>query len=134
MPLSLQADQAPCRRIRVLVVDTHAAVRHAIAAFVTAVEDMEMAGEAANGEGALCLCARSQPDVVLMAITMPGMSAAETTRAIQERWPPIRVVGMSTFQEEDQVPEVLRAGAVSYLLKDVSGEELARAIRRAYAV
>ena len=129
----LQCDNVQHQRIRVLVVDVHAAVRHAVATFVGAFDDMELAGEAASGEEALRLCDISRPDVVLMAITMPGLSAAETTRTIQERWPPIRVVGMSTFQEEEQVPEMLRAGAVSYLLKNVSAEELARTIRRAYA-
>jgi NarL family two-component system response regulator LiaR len=130
---SSQCNDMPCRRIRVLVVDEHAAVRHAMATFVAALDDMELAGEAPDGEAALGLCADCRPDVVLLGMTMPGMSAAETVRAMHERWPPIRVVGMSTFQEEEQMPEMLRAGAVSCLLKDVSGEELAGAIRRACA-
>jgi len=132
LPLS-ECRSAPRAPIRVLVVDEHAAVRHAMANMVTSLDDMELAGEAATGEEALRLCASSRPDVVLMAITMHGMSAVEATRAIQEGWPPIRVLGMSTFQEEDQVPGVLEAGAVGYLLKNVTAEELACTIRRTHA-
>ena len=132
LPLS-ECDSAACRPIRVLVVDEHAAVRHAMANLVTSLDDMELAGEAATGEEALRLCARTQPDVVLMAITMHGMSAAEATRTMQKRWPPIQVLGMSTFQEEDQVSGMLQAGAAGYLLKNVTAEELACTIRRTYA-
>jgi NarL family two-component system response regulator LiaR len=130
---SSECNDLSCRRIRVLVVDGHAAARHAIATFVAAQDDMELAGEAADGEEALGLCACSRPDVVLLGVTLPGLSAAETTHALRERWPLIQVVAMSTFQEEERVPEVLRAGAVTYLLKDVSGEELTHAVRRACA-
>lgn len=128
-----ERDSASRRPIRVLVVDEHAAVRHAIANLVTLLDDMELAGEAASGEEALHLCASGRPDVVLIALTMRGMSAAEATRAIRESWPPIRVLVMSTFQEEDQVPGVLEAGAVGYLLKNVTADELAWSIRKTYA-
>lgn len=128
-----ECDDAPYRPIRVLVVDEHAAVRHAMANLITSLDDMELAGEAASGAEALRLCASHRPDVVLMAITMRGMSAAEATRTIKKRWPPIRVLGMSTFQEEDQVVGVLRAGAMGYLLKNVTAEELAGTIRRTHA-
>jgi len=104
-----------------------------MATFVTAFDDMELAGEAADGEEALRLCGSQSPDIVLMAITMPGMSGAEITRAIRKRWPATRVIGMSTFQEEDQVPDVMRAGAVDWLLKNVSADDLAHTIRQAYA-
>jgi NarL family two-component system response regulator LiaR len=104
-----------------------------MARFITALDDMELSGEAADGEEALRLCARSHPDVVLMAVIMPGMPAVEIIRAIRQQWPPTRVLGMSTFQQEERVSEVLRAGAVGYLLKNVSAEELARTIRRACA-
>jgi NarL family two-component system response regulator LiaR len=133
VPPSLAYNDLKCRPIRVLVVDGHAAVRHTMARFITALDDMELSGEAADGEEALRLCARSHPDVILMAVIMPGMPAAEIIRTIRQQWPPIRVLGMSTFQEEERVPEMLRAGAVGYLLKNVSAEELARTIRRACA-
>ena len=133
MQPSPQSGERPNRRIRVLVVDAHPAVRHAVATIVGAGADMELAGEAASGEDALCLCDGCSPDVVLLALSLPGLSAAQTTRIIRERWPLVQVVGMSTFQEEERVPEVLRAGAVGYLLKNVSAEELAGSIRGAVA-
>jgi NarL family two-component system response regulator LiaR len=132
LQLSSQSGNTPHQRIRVLVVDDHAAARHAMATCVAATDDMELLGEASSGEEALRLCAGSRPDVVLMAIVMPGMSGADTTRAISTRWPPIRVLGMSTFQEEDLVQELLRAGAVGYMLKNVSAEDLAGGIRSAW--
>jgi len=128
-----ECDSVASRRIRVLVADHHSAARHAMATCVTAFDDMELAGEAADGEEAIRLCGSQSPDIVLMAITMPGMSGAEITRAILERWPATRVIGMSTFQEEDQVPDVMRAGAVDWLLKNVSADDLAHTIRRAYS-
>ena len=129
---SSQSSDVLHRRIRVLVVDDHAAARHAMATCVTATDDMELTGEAASGEEALRLCAGVRPDVVLMAIVMQGMSGAETTRAIGLRWPPIRVLGMSTFQEEDRAAELVQAGAVGYLLKNVSADDLASGIRDAW--
>ncbi len=132
MQPSPQGDARPCRRIRVLVVDVHPAVRHAVATSVSSYHDLELAGQAASGEEALRLCDCSRPDVVLMAITLP--SAADTTRTILERWPGSQVIAMSTFQEEELVPEMLRAGAVSYLLKNVSAEELVRSVRQAFAM
>ena len=128
-----ECDSVAGRRIRVLVVDQNSAARHAMATCVTAFDDMELAGEAADGEEALRLCGSQSPDIVLMAITMPGLSGAETTRAIHERWPATRVIGMSTFREEDQVPDVMQAGAVDWLLKNVSADDLAHTIRQAYA-
>ena len=112
-----------------LVVDEHPAVRHAMASLFTCRDDMELVGEAATGEEAFRLCASCRPDVVLMAVTMRGMSASEATRAIRASWPAIQVLGMSTFQEEEQAPGLLEAGAAGYLLKNVTAEELARAIR-----
>ena len=129
-----QCNTEECRRIRVLVVDEHQAVRRAIATLVSALDDMELAGEASSAEEALGLgtCA-TPPDVALLATTVNGNPAAEACRTLRARWPSLRVVGMSTFQEEDRVQAVLDAGAVSYLLKNVSADQLAGAIRLAYA-
>ncbi len=116
-----------------MVVEPHAAVRHAIAALVNAQEDMDLVGQATTYEYGLLLCAFAQPDVVLMAITMQGVSAAATTRIIHTTWPPIRVLCMSGFQEEGYVPAVLQAGAAGTLLKNITAENLAAAIRQIYA-
>ena len=134
MHSAAQCNTEECRRIRVLVVDEHQAVRHAITALVSTLDDMELAGEASSAKEALCLgtCA-TPPDVALLGTTVSGNSGAEACRALLCRWPSVRVIGMSTFQEEQHVQAVLDAGAVSYLLKNVSADQLAGAIRLAYA-
>jgi NarL family two-component system response regulator LiaR len=120
-------------RIRVLVVDDHGVVRSGLRFFLLGFDDMELVGEAESGEEALRLCAEVQPDVVLMDMVMPGMDGAATTRAIRQGNPYVQVVALTSFQEEDLVQNALQAGAISYLLKDVSAEELAEAIRSAHA-
>jgi two-component system, NarL family, response regulator LiaR len=126
-------DEWLSRRIRVLVVDENAAVRHALSTFLAAFDDLVLAGQAANGKEATRLCACTHPDIVLLDATLPDMSGAAATRAILERSPCCRVIGICTFQEEALIPEVLGAGAVGYLLKNVSADELANAIRTAHA-
>ncbi len=118
-------------QIRVLVVDDHAMVRRGLAAFMKAKPDLQLVGEAANGGEAITLCERMQPDVVLMDLIMPGMSGAEATRAIRSRWPQVRVIALTSFGDKELVREALGAGALSYLLKNVSAEDLAEAIRAA---
>jgi len=95
--------------------------------------DLELVGEARDGQEALMVCQRTQPDVVLMDLVMPRMTGVEATRNIRERWPAVQVIALTSFEEKDLVREVLRAGAISYLLKNVSVDELAAAIRAAYA-
>jgi NarL family two-component system response regulator LiaR len=119
--------------IRVMLVDDHAVVRSGLSAFLMAFEGLELVGEAGSGEEALRLCEQEQPDVVLMDLVMPGMDGVQTTRGIRERWPQVQVIALTSFPEEDLVQGALRAGALSYLLKNVSAEELAAAIRAAYA-
>jgi NarL family two-component system response regulator LiaR len=119
--------------IRVLLVDDHAIVRSGLAGFLLAFDDMKLVGEAASGEEAVSLCQRVQPDVVLMDLMMPGMDGADATRAIRERCPDVKVIVLTSFQEEDLVQRALQAGAISYLLKNVSADNLATAIRAAVA-
>jgi NarL family two-component system response regulator LiaR len=119
--------------IRVMLVDDHAVVRSGLSAFLLAFEDFDLVGEAGSGEEALRLCERDQPDVVLMDLMMPGMDGVETTRAIRKRCPHVQVIALTSFPEEDLVQGALRAGALSYLLKNVSADELAAAIRAAHA-
>lgn len=118
--------------IRVLIVDDHAVVRSGLKAFLLAFEDIELVGEAADGEEAVRLCTRLQPDVVLMDMVMPGMNGADATYAIRERCPLIRVIVLTSFPDEDLVEQALAAGAISYLLKNVPAGELVDAIRAAY--
>ncbi len=119
--------------IRVIIVDDHAVVRSGLSAFLLAFDDLEQVGEAASGEQAVDLCAQVQPDVVLMDMLMPGMGGVEATRAIREQHPNTQVVVLSTFGEKETVQAALKAGAIGYLLKDASAEDLVAAIKGAVA-
>jgi NarL family two-component system response regulator LiaR len=118
--------------IRVLLVDDHAVVRSGLSAFLLAFDDLELVGEAGSGEEAVRLCDRLQPDVVLMDLVMPGMDGAGATQAIREKHPAIQVIALTSFKEKDLVEGALEAGAIGYLLKNVSAGELAEAIREAH--
>lgn len=119
--------------IRVMFVDDHAVVRRGLRFFLLGFSDMELVAEAASGEEALRLCAELQPDVILMDMVMPGMDGATAIHAIRDRYPQIQIVALTSFPEEDLVQKALQAGAIGYLLKDVSADELAEAIRLAHA-
>ena len=119
--------------IRVLIVDDHSMVRRGLATILRVREDLELVGEAGSGSEPFQLCQAVQPDVILMDLVMPEMSGAEATRLIREHCPHIQVIALTSFQEKELVREALQAGAISYLLKNVSAEDLAAAIREAYA-
>ena len=119
--------------IRVMIVDDHEVVRTGLRFSLLALADIELAGEAGNGEEALRLCDEIQPDVILMDLMMPGMDGTETTRAILQRHPQVKVVVLTSFPEGSLVQGALQAGATSYLLKDVGIDELSDAIRSAHA-
>jgi NarL family two-component system response regulator LiaR len=108
-------------------------VRKGLAAMLKAEADLELVGEACDGQEALCVCGQVQPDVILMDLVMPKMDGTEVTCAIRERWPQVQVIALTSFQEKDLVQKALQAGAISYLLKNVSVDELVEAIRAAYA-
>jgi two-component system, NarL family, response regulator LiaR len=119
--------------IRVLIVDDHAVVRSGLGAFLLAFDDLELVGEAGGGMEAVRQCQDLRPHVVLMDLVMPGMDGAAATRAIRERCPHIQVIALTSFKEEELVQAALQAGAIGYLLKNVSADELANAIRAAHA-
>jgi NarL family two-component system response regulator LiaR len=123
-------DQIP---IRVLIVDDHAVVRSGLKSFFSAYDDLECVGEASSGEIAIAVCDQVKPDVVLMDLVMPGMNGAEATEAIRTRCPDIRVMALTSHKDENLVQGALEAGAIGYLLKDISAEDLAGAIRAAHA-
>jgi NarL family two-component system response regulator LiaR len=120
-------------KIRVILVDDHAVVRRGLNTFFLTSDDLQLVGEAASGEEAVRLCESLQPDVILMDLVMPGMDGVQATRAIRERWPQIRVIALTSFETDELVQGALQAGAMSYLLKNVSALELAEAIRAAHA-
>ncbi|MCB0211299.1 MAG: response regulator transcription factor [Anaerolineae bacterium] len=119
--------------IRVLIVDDHTMLRRGLASFLLVKADLELAGEASNGEEALYLCEQLQPDVVLMDLKMPKLDGVAATRTIKSRYPHIQVIALTSFQEKALVQDAIRAGAISYLLKNVSADDLAETIRAASA-
>jgi NarL family two-component system response regulator LiaR len=119
--------------IRVVIVDDHAVVRSGLTAFLFAFDDLELVGEAGSGEEAVQLCTQIQPDVVLMDLVMPGMDGATAAAHIRACCPQTQIVALTSFPEEQLVQAALQAGAISYLLKNVSADELALAIRAAHA-
>lgn len=119
--------------IRVMVVDDHTMVRRGLATFLKVYNDLELAGEAESGAAAIQLCGKIQPNVVLMDMAMPDMDGATATRTIRQRFPQVQVIALTSFKEGDLVKKALEAGAIGYLLKDVSADELAQAIRAAHS-
>lgn len=119
--------------IRIVIVDDHAMVRKGLSAFLRTKGDLLLVGEACDGEEAIRVCGAVQPDVVLMDLLMPGVDGTTATRRIRERWPHIQVIALTSFQDRALVQNVLQAGAISYLLKNVSADDLADAIRSTHA-
>lgn len=117
--------------IRVLIVDDHTMLRKGLTTVLTAADGIEVVGEAANGAAAVQRCADSCPHVVLLDMVLPDMDGATTTEVICRRYPGIRILILSSFPEETLVQRALRAGAVGYLLKDVSADELIEAVHLA---
>lgn len=123
---------ADLKSIRVLIADDHAVVRNGLSSFLSVYDDFELVGEAINGEQAVRMCEQCQPDVILMDLVMPGMDGASATRLIREKFPRVQVIALTSFKERKQVQSAIQAGAIGYLLKDISADELARAIRQAH--
>jgi two-component system, NarL family, response regulator LiaR len=124
---------SPSQPIRVMLVDDHMMVRRGLATFLKAFDDLQLAGEAESGAAAIQLCGEILPDVVLMDMVMPDMDGATATRAICQQYPQVQVIVLTSFKEGDLVKNALEAGAIAYLLKDVSADDLVRAIRAAHA-
>lgn len=120
-------------RIRVLLVDDHAVVRSGLSAFLSVYEDLELVGEASGGREAVRLAGERTPDVILMDLVMPDLDGASATKAIREARPDTQVIALTSFKEDDLVQAAIQAGAIGYLLKNVTGDELAGAIRSAVA-
>lgn len=116
-------------RIRILIVDDQRLMREGLRMLLEMEEGFEVIGEAADGQAALDAYAKLAPDIVLMDIRMPGMDGVEATRRLLQHDPSARVIILTTFDDDQYVFEGLRAGALGYLLKDLSGDELAHAIR-----
>lgn len=123
----------PSQPIRVLLVDDHTMVRRGLVTFLKVYNDLQLAGEAESGAEAIQRCAEIRPDVVLMDMVMPDMDGVNATRAIRQQFPTVQVIALSSFKEGELIQNALEAGAIGYLLKDVSADYLAQAIRAAHA-
>jgi len=124
---------APAERIRILVVDDHRIVREGLVSLLSVESDIEVVGEAADGEEAILQAATLKPDVAVVDVTMPRLNGIEATRRIRKLRPETRVVGLSLHDEDDVARAMIGAGASAYLRKDGPAEELLMAIRRAHA-
>ena len=127
-------EEAP---IRVMLVDDHGVVRRGMQAYLAMLDDMQVVGEATDGQQAVEHLERlsaegNLPDVVLMDLVMPRMDGIAATATIKERWPEVEVVALTSFIEEEKVQAALQAGAAGYLLKDAEADEVATAIRAAH--
>ena len=121
----------PVRRISVLIVDDHSVVRQGIRAFLEAQADLSVVGEAESGEQAVQLAQKYLPDVVLMDLLLPGMNGVEATRLVKQVSPRSQVIVLTSYYEDENIFPALRAGAISYTLKDIHPTELVEAVRKA---
>ncbi len=124
---------SPSQPIRVMLVDDHTMVRRGLATFLKVFDDLQLAGEAESGAAAIQLCGELLPDVVLMDMAMTDMDGATATRIIRQQYPQVQVIVLTSFKEGELIKNALEAGAIGYLLKDVSADDLVRAIRAAHA-
>jgi NarL family two-component system response regulator LiaR len=120
------------RPIRVLLVDDHEMVRRGLGVFVQSFDDLDLVGEAVNGKEALDFLADTTADVILMDIMMPVMGGIEAIQEIQSRWPEIKILAMTSFEDEDLVKDAISSGAIGFLMKNATIDELAAAIRNAH--
>lgn len=118
-------------KIRVAIVDDHEMVRRGLLDFLRIHKEFVLVGEASNGEDAIKLCDKFKPDVVLMDLVMPRVDGVTATHRIHSRHPDIKIIALSSYDDERLVPAALDAGAISFLQKNVTMSELADAIRKA---
>jgi two-component system, NarL family, response regulator LiaR len=117
--------------IRVLIVDDHAVVREGLRTFLELQDDMQVVGEAGDGDDAVAVAERVLPDVVLMDLVMPGVDGIEAMRRLRRQVPSARAIVLTSFVDEERILPAIRAGAAGYLIKNVDPQELARAVRMA---
>ena len=117
--------------ISLLITDDHALVRQGIRGFLELQPDLTVIGEADSGEAAVRMAAELVPDVVLMDLVMPGITGVEATRQVKQVSPRSQIIVLTSYHEDEYIFPALRAGALSYVLKDIGPEELAETVRKA---
>jgi two-component system, NarL family, response regulator LiaR len=125
-------DKTRSEPITLLLVDDHNVVRIGLKAYFDSLPDLRVIGEAASGEEAVRLAEKIHPDVVLMDLIMPGMDGVEATRQVKKVSPSTQVIVLTSYHEDEHIFPAIRAGALSYILKDVDPDDLAEAVRKAY--
>jgi NarL family two-component system response regulator LiaR len=118
--------------IRIMIADDHAMVRSGLRLFLSSEDDLEVVAEAGDGQEAIDLCPDARPDVILMDIVMPVLDGPAATAQIRRDFPQIQVIALTSYLQENLVQSALRAGAISYLLKDVGADKLVEAIHSAH--
>ncbi len=118
-------------KIRVMLVDDHSVVRSGLGAFLSVNPDLELVGEAENGEQAVVRAHLIQPEVILMDLMMPVMDGVTAISQIKKQHPEIQIIALTSFQEDELVQNAMKAGAIGYLMKNVTARELAAAIQAA---
>lgn len=128
----IQPKAAPVeKKARIMLVDDHQVMRQGLAGLITSEPDLEIAGEASDGESAIALAREIWPDVILMDIGLPGMDGIQATRIIHHEFPDIRIIGLSMYEEGEKAKAMIDAGGIGYLTKSGPAEELIKAIRKA---
>jgi two-component system, NarL family, response regulator LiaR len=117
--------------IRVMLVDHHVMVRRGLATFLKVFDELQLVGEAESGEAAIQLCAEALPDLILMEMVLPDMDGITATSSIRQKFPQVRVIALTSYKAGELIKNALEAGVIGYLYKDVSADQLARAIRAA---
>jgi two-component system, NarL family, response regulator LiaR len=118
--------------IRVLLVDDHRHIHQIVMTLLSGVTDIELVGQASNGQEALILCLEHQPDIALMDIMMPVMGGLETTQRLHQQHPNIKILVLSNFHDDEIVRDLLKEGAVGYILKTALARDLLNTIRNIY--
>lgn len=119
-------------KIKVMVVDDHPLVRHGIKTVFEAYDDIVLVAEADNGKKAIEMCKECSPDIILMDMVMPVMDGAEATAQLIKKWPDIKIIALTSFNDKDLIKKSLKAGAISYILKNISGIKLVKTIKDVY--
>lgn len=118
--------------IRIIIIDDHDVIRQGLSVLIEAFPDLLLVGQASNGEDGIRLCLEQQPDILLTDLAMPGMNGVAVIQAVHKQCPHTQIVALTNYREEEMVYAALQAGATSYLLKNVTVDELANALRSAY--
>jgi len=119
--------------IKVVLVDDHSMIRIGLKAYFDTLDDIQVVGEAASGEEAISVATETRPDVILMDLLMNGMDGVEATQQVKKICPNVKVIILTSFHEDLHIFPAIKAGAISYILKDVDPDDLAGAVRAAYA-